>query len=189
MALPNNDGKIQGCPSTLPESVRGGYTYPGRSSDRECKATVDEAQARRNVEATSDSYVVEKGGQGVKYDQDKTRYDLVPPEALDEIAKVLTFGAHKYSDRNWEAGMRYGRTFAATMRHLWAWWRGEDKDPETGLSHLAHAGCCIFFALTLQARGRTDLDDRPKPTESKVLTNDNYWTLTGTKEKHEILGD
>jgi hypothetical protein len=92
-------------------------------------------------------------------DTGKLRYDLYPPEALDGTVRVLTFGAAKYSDRNWEKGMSWGRVFAALMRHLWSWWRGEDKDPETGESHLHHAGCCIAFLQTYEAR-KIGVDDR-----------------------------
>lgn len=101
--------------------------------------------------------------QGRKDDADKVRWDLLPGDALAEIAKVLTFGADKYGDRNWEQGIQYGRVFAASMRHLWDWFRGEDNDPETGLSHLAHAGCCVLFLLAYVLRGKTDHDDRPVP--------------------------
>lgn len=96
---------------------------------------------------------------GVKHDSGKQRYDLIPPDALDEIVKILTLGADKYDDRNWEKGMDWGRYFGACMRHLWAWWGGEDCDRETGFSHLAHAGCCIFFLLAYEKRG-VGLDDR-----------------------------
>lgn len=99
--------------------------------------------------------------QGYKYDGNKLRYDLVPPEALEEIVKVLTFGAAKYTDRNWEKGINYGRVYGALMRHMQAFWRGEDIDPESGLSHLSHAGCCLFFLLTYDRRGMVEFDDRP----------------------------
>lgn len=96
---------------------------------------------------------------GVKFDDDKPRYDLIPPEALEGLAKVLTFGAKKYAPRNWEKGMLWGRVFGAAMRHLWAWWRGENTDPETGLSHLDHAACCIAFLQAYEVR-KTGTDDR-----------------------------
>ncbi len=89
---------------------------------------------------------------GTKHDQNKLRYDLLPPEALEEIVKVLTFGTDKYKDRNWEKGIDSGRVFAALMRHLWAWWMGKRKDKESGLSHLSHAGCCIVFLITYEKR-------------------------------------
>ena len=88
----------------------------------------------------------------VKYDSGKLRIELIPPEVIEGIAAVLTFGAAKYADRNWEKGMPWGRCFAAAMRHLWAWWRGQDKDPESGINHLAHALCCIAFLLTYNIR-------------------------------------
>lgn len=98
--------------------------------------------------------------EGVKFDAGKPRYDLVPPEFEDALAKVLTFGAAKYGDRNWENGMKWGRPYAALRRHMAAWWGGEDADPETGLSHLWHAACCIAFLVAFEARG-TGTDDRP----------------------------
>ena len=88
----------------------------------------------------------------MKADQGKLGYHLLPSDAIEEIIKVLDYGANKYSPRNWELGMDWHRPFSALMRHAWAWWRGEDNDPETGLSHLAHAGCCILFLLSYQMR-------------------------------------
>jgi hypothetical protein len=103
--------------------------------------------------------------EGAKYDDGKIRYDLLPPEAIHEIARVLTFGANKYAPRNWEKGISYGRVFGALMRHMWSWWRGEKLDPETHISHLAHAGCCLFFLLTYEARNMKGFDDRVIQTE------------------------
>jgi hypothetical protein len=87
--------------------------------------------------------------------------DLIPPELLEGVGDILTFGAEKYSERNWEHGMKWSRPFGALMRHMWAWWGGEDKDPETGRSHLWHAGCCIAFLIAYEAR-KTGQDDRFK---------------------------
>lgn len=100
--------------------------------------------------------------QGVKFDTDKARYDLIPPEIEEAVAKVLTFGASKYGDRNWELGMDWGRVYAAMRRHMAAWWGGEDDDPETGMPHTWHAACCIAFLVTYEARG-VGTDDRNKP--------------------------
>ena len=99
--------------------------------------------------------------EGQKFDTDKLRYELLPPELLEETARVLTFGAVKYADRNWELGMKWSRPFGALMRHMWAWWRGEDTDPETGYSHLAHAACCIAFLVAYERRG-SGTDNRPE---------------------------
>lgn len=104
---------------------------------------------------------------GIKYDKDKTRYELIPPELLESVACILTSGAKKYGDRNWEKGMLWSRVFGALMRHLWAWWRGENKDKETGKSHLHHAACCIAFLIAYEERN-TGKDDRLKIYERKI---------------------
>ncbi len=96
--------------------------------------------------------------EGVKYDQDKLRYDLIPANALDELAKVYTFGAKKYADRNWEKGMAWSRIFGAIMRHSWAWFRGQTHDPETGLNHMVHAawGCLALVEYSITNKGEDD---------------------------------
>ena len=71
----------------------------------------------------------------------------IPIYPLTEWAKILTFGAKKYSDRNWEKGFAWSRAYGAVQRHLTSFWDGEDLDPETQLSHLAHAICEITFLL------------------------------------------
>jgi len=85
---------------------------------------------------------------GMKFDGDKLRYDLVHPECLREVVKVLTYGAKKYADDNWikvdNANRRY---YAAALRHIEAWRLGESSDTETGISHLAHSICCLLFLL------------------------------------------
>lgn len=107
-------------------------------------------------------------GEGRKDDQGKPRMDLLPPELLDAVAMVLSFGAGKYGERNWEAGMAWGRPYAALMRHMNAWWAGEDKDQETGMSHLWHACACLAFIVAYEQRG-VGTDDRPTSTQSNVL--------------------
>ena len=91
--------------------------------------------------------------QGIKFDAEKVRLDLVSTLAIEEIAKVLTFGAKKYDAHNWRHGMDWTRLIRATIGHVFAFMRGEDNDSETGLSHLAHAGCCIMFLLEYQITG------------------------------------
>lgn len=98
---------------------------------------------------------------GTKHDAGKARLDLLAFDALTGTADVLTFGAAKYAARNWEQGIAYGRVFAALLRHLWAWWRGEEADPESGLPHLDHAACCLMFLQAYSKRGLSAFDDRP----------------------------
>lgn len=98
---------------------------------------------------------------GRKDDGEKVRMDLMPPDALLEVGRVLTFGANKYSERNWERGMKYGRVIGAAQRHLLAVQMGEDHDPETGLLHAAHLACCALFLVAFQLR-EIGFDDRHK---------------------------
>lgn len=88
---------------------------------------------------------------GMKYDQDKPRYDLLPANAIDDLAKILTFGAKKYAPNSWqhvEDGLERYR--AALLRHTFAIQRGELIDPESGLPHSAHAMCCAAFINELE---------------------------------------
>lgn len=99
--------------------------------------------------------------EGLKYDIGKVPLELLPVEALIEIAKVMAFGAEKYGRHNWRKGMAWSRLVGAILRHLFAWILGEDKDPESNLNHLAHAGCGILFLLTYEING-SGMDDRYK---------------------------
>ena len=127
--------------------------------------------------------------EAVKYDQDKLRYDLVSPEALEELVRVYTFGAAKYDQDQWRKGMSWRRVFAAIMRHAWAWMRGEDCDSESGLPHLAHAawGC---FTLMAYAKGGLGQDDRPvittvlvQPSKSTLFTAEESAALSAAVTK------
>ena len=85
---------------------------------------------------------------GIKFDDDKPDYSLIPPNALDDVAKVLTIGAKKYDRHNWKKlDDIENRYFAAAQRHMWALLKDESHDPETGVHHAAHAVCCMMFLL------------------------------------------
>jgi len=99
---------------------------------------------------------------GLKYDNQKPRMDLLDADFLTEVAGVLTFGANKYEASNWRKGIAISRLIAAIYRHLGAINKGEDRDPESGLMHTGHLGCCVQF-LDWMLKNRPDLDDRWKP--------------------------
>lgn len=107
---------------------------------------------------------------GVKYDSQKTRFDLVDPEWEELLAEVMTFGASKYGDRNWEKGILVSRLYAASRRHIAAFIRGEDLDPESGKSHLAHANACLMMAWKM-AEIHPELDDRNSVTCNRSVQN------------------
>lgn len=85
---------------------------------------------------------------GIKHDGEKIRMDLLPFEALEAVAEVLTFGARKYSDNGWQT-IENGdaRYRAAMLRHLAARERGEARDAESGLLHAAHVATNALFIL------------------------------------------
>jgi hypothetical protein len=117
--------------------------------------TPEEEEAIANIAAAFNRKSAQVGR---KFDAGKLDYTLVPFEALDEIVKVLMFGAQKYDRDNWrhvdDAAQRYA---AAAFRHLTAHLKGENVDSETGVSHLAHAGCCILFMLGLEKAQSNDV--------------------------------
>ena len=86
-----------------------------------------------------DSAPSDSGG-GTKHDDSKVRVELLSPIAMTKIAEVLTFGAKKYESHNWQKGFKWSRVLGAALRHLFSYISGEDKAPESGLSHLAHCG-------------------------------------------------
>ena len=86
--------------------------------------------------------------EGKKFDTDKLDYSLMPWRAIDEVVKVLMFGAKKYGVNNWkqvtDAKRRY---LSAAYRHINAYAEGNQNDDESGFKHLAHAMCCLIFIL------------------------------------------
>lgn len=88
------------------------------------------------------------------------RYDLIPFEGLDEVARVYAYGANKYADHNWRRGYRWSLSSAAALRHISRWMQGEDRDDESGLHHLAHAAFHMLTLITYDALNK-GTDDRP----------------------------
>ena len=96
---------------------------------------------------------------GLRYDDGKPRFDLIPPEAVIALAAHYERGARKYADRNWEKGMAWGKCFASMQRHAWAWSNGEDIDAETDTHHMI-AVAWNALALYTYAMRKIGTDDR-----------------------------
>ena len=114
---------------------------------------------------------------GVKLDNEKPRMDLVLGEftrALEEVGKVGTFGANKYTDKGWvEVSNGIERYLSAMLRHYMKFRRGKQKDEESGLSHLSHMVWNALAVLELYKRNEETIKD----TMDEVLeeyTNDNF---------------
>lgn len=106
--------------------------------------------------------------EGKKFDSGKPRWSLLPEGAVASIVDVLEAGAIKYAPNNWQL-VPDGKTryYDAAMRHIEAWRTGEMNDPETGLPHLAHAGCCLMFLGWL--------DTQVEPVEPADPASDDGW--------------
>ena len=99
---------------------------------------------------------------GSKADKGKPPISLIPREFLEEVAKAFGYGAEKHGRHNFRKGLRVSRLLDAAFRHISASSNGEDKDPESGLDHLGHAGASLAMALFM-LKNRPELDDRYKP--------------------------
>lgn len=100
----------------------------------------------------------------MKFDTTKVRYDLLPPEAMQQWALAMTYGVFKYEAWNWANGIAASKYYGSLQRHLMAWWTGESYDPETA-DTCHHLGQVMFAAaclLTLELRGAL-IDDRHPP--------------------------
>jgi len=96
---------------------------------------------------------------GVKFDQDKPDLSILTKESLVAEALAFQYGAKKYSRGNYKNGLDWTRVIAAAMRHLVAFNAKEDKDPESGLSHLAHAKACLAMLIYFE-ENKVGKDDR-----------------------------
>lgn len=109
----------------------------------------------------------------------KAMFDLIPPKALFEIAEHYGVGAQKYAKHNFRKGYPWGLSFAALMRHLWAFWLGEDIDEETGSKHvIAAAWHCIALATFMDEH--PDKDDRFKldlPSKKQAMDAMSFYHL------------
>ena len=95
-----------------------------------------------------------------RFSEGKIRYDLIAPWALEQLAKVYTYGTRKYDDDNWWKGLKWRKdVFGCIERHIWKWMRGEKYDDESGLHHLAHAAWNCFTLMEYE-RNNIGIDDR-----------------------------
>lgn len=97
---------------------------------------------------------------GVKFDGNKLRWDLIPVFPLELLLRLYTEGAAKYDARNWEKGMRFGKLFAAMMRHATLWWGGEIYDKKDEWQHHLAAVAWNALALIELERTHAECDDR-----------------------------
>lgn len=91
----------------------------------------------------------------------KAPLHAVPCQPLYEVGLAMMEGGRKYGTHNYRSvGVRASVYYDAAMRHLMAWWEGEDNDPDSGISHLAKAMACLFVYRDSELLGNAE-DDRP----------------------------
>lgn len=122
------------------------------SEDRPCinyenENIMNTTQRECKVETTDKVEFID--GKAPKFDSGKVRLDLLPIRPLKDTAEVLTYGLNKYGKDSWREGemIQWSRVYSSLQRHLFAFQAGEDLDPETGYSHLAHAACNILMMI------------------------------------------
>lgn len=112
--------------------------------------------------------------EGVKADDGRDPWELLPWGPTRDVVRVLAHGQRKYSAWNWvHVPHPRRRYFAAAMRHLVAWWGGERLDPESGLPHLAHASCNLLFLA--------HFDGAPPKVEAVPQADDEIAYITGPR--------
>ena len=96
-------------------------------------------------------------GNGLRFNGGKLRYDLIHPKALDDMVKVLTYGAEKYTvlddggniindgANNWRNGLSWKSVLASLKRHIAAFELADDFDTDTKMYHIAHAAANVHF--------------------------------------------
>lgn len=74
----------------------------------------------------------------LRYNEGKPELSQIPFETEVEVAKVFMYGQKKYTRNNWKNGFKYSSLVDSTLRHFIAWFNGQEIDPESGLTHMAH---------------------------------------------------
>ena len=123
------------------------------------------------------SYISSKADydQKVKHDNGKVKLDLLPVDALEEIAKCLEHGANEYGTRSWESDgkVKFNRMYSAILRHLFDWWQGKDIDDDSKMSHLAHVATNALILLSYSIRNEKSLDNRICKVDKKSNPKEN----------------
>jgi len=113
------------------------------------------------------------------YGRAKPSLGLIPGAAMVEASAVFQLGADKYGRFNWRKDPVEAETYMnAALRHMFSWFDGEDNDPESGASHLAHALACMAILIDAKATGKL-IDNRPYPGVTSELIAVNTKTTKG----------
>ena len=101
---------------------------------------------------------LEESSRAIRYNENKPKYSLLDLESFEDTARVLEFGAKKYSRDNWKKGLPFSEIIDSLLRHVVGMQKGEYLDPESGLPHHGHLGCNVMF-LAYNIKHHQELDD------------------------------
>lgn len=91
----------------------------------------------------------------------KVPFSTVPTQVMAEVGLAMMEGALKYGRHNYrEAGCRTSVYYDAAMRHMTAFWEGQDIDPDSGLPHIVKTIASLSVLRDCQLNGNA-IDDRP----------------------------
>ena len=121
------------------------------------------------------------GQAGLRFDDGKNKLELIPAEWIWALGDVLTQGAKKYAERNWEKGMKWGKMIGCALRHTFRFVVGERYDPETGCHHLAMAAWNMLALMSYDLRGIGE-NDLPK-TDLSIIGKVNSGEGTNGKKE------
>jgi hypothetical protein len=127
---------------------------------RRLQGSSTETSESRVSRSDASSPMVSETTSGLRFDSGKVKLHLIPPEWVMGLGDVLTFGATKYDERNWELGMPFSKVYSPMQRHSWKWWDGEKEDEESGLHHMLHTAWNALALYSYDLRGIGE-DDRP----------------------------
>ena len=99
---------------------------------------------------------------GARFDQGKTRVDLIPADVLLRLGEIYRMGAEKYDASNWRKGMKWSKVYGPLCRHLFKAWLGlEERDPESGQLHIDHVVWnAVALAVYMSKPEYKKFDDR-----------------------------
>lgn len=126
-------------------------------------------------------------GGGLRYNEGKNRVELIPPEWPWALGMVLTRGAIKYADRNWERGMSWAYMVGSIVRHVLKFLCGERYDPESGNHHMAHAAWNCLGLMSYDIRGGIGTNDLPGCSLAPVPMEKNLLDRTATEMGPELM--
>lgn len=161
-------GSGGGTPIKFADTIQNFEPTRAQSYHQQAAATHDQEPFNKYIDPGYEKQLTEytQKREGRKDDAGKNMLSLLPTDAIDELGKVFTLGAKKYSKHNYLNGMDWSRVQDALLRHYFAWAGGETNDPVDGQHHLASVAWCALALIMYQKHGLGKDDRWQAPSQS-----------------------